>query len=306
MSRAVVFESYGPPDVLKVVEVACADPQPGQVKVRVKSAGVQPFDCLFRSGAARHWMPAHFPQRLGNEFAAVIEAVGEGERVWSVGDAILGWSLFDAYADEILVNTSQIIAKPSNMPWNEAGVLSASGQTAATALAEIRLVAGETVLIHGASGGVGTFAVQLARASGAKVIGTASARNHAYLCELGATPVAYGPGLAERIRALAPEGLAAALVLANSEEAVLSSLDLGIDRQRIGIVAYVAIADQLGLRRISTKRSQEQLRRLAEMYAGGGLRVAIEHVYALSEASAAHVAMETGHVRGKIVLSCQA
>lgn len=304
MSRAVVFESYGPPEVLKVVDVACSDPQAGEVKVRVHSAGVQPFDCLFRSGAARQWMPAHFPQRLGNEFAGVIDAVGPGETLWSVGDEVLGWSLFDAYAEEIVVKTSQLIAKPANMPWNEAGVLSASGQTAAAAIADIRLIAGETVLIHGASGGVGSFAVQLARAIGAKVIGTASVGSHAYLSELGALPVAYGPGLSERVRALAPEGVAAALVLANSEDAVHSSLELGVDRQRIGVVAYVAVAEQLGLRRVSTRRSREQLQGLAEMYATGHLRIAIERVFGLEEASAAHAALEAGHVRGKIVVSC--
>jgi enoyl reductase len=249
-------------------------------------------------------MPAHFPQRLGNEFAGVIEAVADGETQWSVGDAVLGWSLFDAYADEILVKTTQVIAKPPTMGWNEAGVLSASGQTAATAITDIGLTAGETVLIHGGSGGVGSFAVQIARTRGAKVIATASARNHPYLRKIGAVPVAYGPGLAERIRQIAPEGVAAALVLANTEEAVHSSIDLGIDQRRIGVVAYVPIADKLGLKRVSTQRSQAQLERLADLHTQGQLRVAIEHVYALSEAPAAHTAMETGHVRGKLVLCC--
>jgi len=174
VSKVVVFTRYGDPDVLHAVAVEHAQTGPGQVRVCVHAAGVQPFDCLFRSGAARPWLPARFPQRLGNEFAGVVEAVGEDVSEFSVGDEVLGWAMLASYAEHVVVGVDDIVRKPQRMEWAEAGALSASGQTAATALTDLALISGETVLVNGAAGGVGTFAVQLAVASGATVIGTAS------------------------------------------------------------------------------------------------------------------------------------
>jgi enoyl reductase len=167
---------------------------------------VQPFDCLFRSGAAHQWTPATFPQRLGNEFAGIIDALGEDVTEFASGDEVLGWAMLTSYAEHVMVGVEAIVAKPPEMPWTEAGVLSASGQTAAAALAQLGVGEGEgdTVLIHAAAGGVGTFAAQIAKARSASVIGTASEHNHDYVRSLGAIPVAYGDGLTERVRAAAP------------------------------------------------------------------------------------------------------
>jgi enoyl reductase len=302
MSKAVIFKTYGAADVLQILDVEAPQPGPGQVRVRVKAAGVQPFDCLFRSGAAHQWVPARFPQRLGNEFAGIIDMVGEGVTLFSTGDEVLGWSMLDSYAEHVVINADQIVTKPAGMPWAEAGVLSASGQTAATALMKLGVVRGDTVIIHAAAGGVGTFAVQLATAKGAIVIGTASERNHDYLRSLGVIPVAYGDGLAERVRAVAPRGIDAALVATDSLEALHVSQELVGDKTRIGTVAFQPAADELGIRRISTERSATQLAELTKLYAEGKLRVVIQHAYPLAEAAEAHRVMETGHVRGKIVL----
>src|SRR5262245_52231165 len=124
MSKAVIFNSYGGADVLDLIDVTVALPGPGQVLVRVKAAGVQPFDYLFRSGAAHQWVPARFPQQLGNEFAGVIDAVGEGVKDFAIGDEVLGWAMLVCYAEHVLVSIGQIVVKPAGMPWPEAGVLS--------------------------------------------------------------------------------------------------------------------------------------------------------------------------------------
>jgi enoyl reductase len=302
MSRAVVFDTYGGPEVLRILEFDPPEPEPGQVRVQVRAAGVQPFDCLFRSGAAHAWVPAQFPQRLGNEFAGIIDAVGEGVQGFAVGDEVLGWGMLSSHAEHVVAGGHDIVVKPQGMPWPEAGVLSASGQTAATALRLLGVTAGDTVLIHAAAGGVGSFAVQIALARGASVIGTAGERNHDYLRELGATPVAYGDGLAERVRELTAGEVTASLDASGTAEALQASLQLVPDRNRIGTVAYQPAAEQLGVRRLSTERSREQLRDLTGLYTAGRLRVSIQHAYPLEQAAEAHRAVETGHARGKVVL----
>jgi enoyl reductase len=302
MSRAIVFDAYGGPDVLRTIAVDPPQPDRGQVLVRVRAAGVQPFDCLLRSGAAAQWMPASFPQRLGNELAGVIDALGDGVTQFSIGDEVLGWVTRCAYAEHVVVGVDEIVAKPAAMPWTEAAVVSASGQTAATALRQLAVASGDTVMIHAAAGGVGTFAVQIARARGATAIGTASERNHAYLRSLGAIPVAYGDGLAERVRAEAPQGVDAALDAAGSEEALRSSLELVNDRCRIGTVAFSPAARELGIRHITTERSASQLAELLDLYTAGELRIVIQDAFPLQHAAQAHRLVETKHVRGKVVL----
>lgn len=302
MSRAVVFDRYGPPEVLHVVDSTPPEPGAGQVRVRVRAAGVQPFDALFRRGEAHQWVRATFPQRLGNEHAGVVDAVGDGVTGWRTGAEVLGWAMLSSYAEHVVVGVHDIAAKPPGMAWEQAGVLSASGQTAATALTALGVGEGDTVLVHAAAGGVGSFAVQLAAVRGATVIGTASPRNHDYLRTLGAIPVAYGDGLAERVRAAAPAGVDAALDASGTVAALHASVELVGDRDRIGTVAFQPAADQLGVRRLSTDRSVTQLSGLTELWAAGKLQVVIQRAYPLGEVAQAHRAIETGHVRGKLVL----
>jgi enoyl reductase len=302
VSKAVVFSQYGGPDVLHVMTVPPASPGPGLVRVSVKAAGVQPFDSLFRSGAAHQWMPAVFPQRLGNEFAGIVDMVGEGVEEVGVGDQVFGWAMLASYAEHVLVPTSDIVSKPDGLPWPDAGVLPASGQTAMTALDLLGVGEGDTVLIHAAAGGVGSFAVQIARAAGATVIGTASQRNHEYLQALGAIPVAYGDGLADRVRALTSR-ITAALDASGTIEALRASVELVDDRQRTGTVAFQPAADALGVRRLGTQRSADRLRRLADLYNRTQLTVEIQQTYPLEHAAHAHHAIDTGHVRGKLALT---
>lgn len=301
--RAVAFSSYGPPDVLRVMEFD--DPQAGigQVRVRVKAAGVQPFDWAVRSSG---WTPpgltVHFPQVLGNEFTGVVDQIGDGVTGFSVGSEVLGWALMACYAEYVVVSIDQIVHKPQNMPWEEAGVITASGQTAHTALKELGVGKGDIVLIHAAAGGVGTFAVQLARAWGATVIGTASERNHDYLRLLGAIPVTYGDGLVDRVRALTPNGVDAALD-AIGGGALHSSLELIKNKNRIGTLVEYAAAEQLGVRCIRSQRAKVRLAELVELYVQGKLHPYIWKSFPLYQAADAHREVETGHVRGKVVLT---
>ncbi|MQA02677.1 MAG: zinc-binding dehydrogenase [Streptosporangiales bacterium] len=302
MSTAVVFDEYGDPDVLHLADVELPEVAPDQVLVDVAAAGVQPFDTYFRSGRTASWLPATFPQQLGNEVAGTVREVGADVTAFAAGGEVLGWVSFRGYAEQVVVKAKQLVAKPVEMPFEVAGVLTASGQTAATALEDLAVTAGDTFLVHAAAGGVGSFAVQLARAAGATVIGTASPRNHDYLRSLGALPVGYGDGLAERVRELAPDGVDAALDAAGTDEALRVSAALVADKNRAGSIAAGAQAKELGLQELGTRRSAERLARLVRHYQDGALRVTVDRVLTLAEAAKAHRELETGHVRGKIVL----
>ncbi|GAA2799952.1 NADP-dependent oxidoreductase [Kitasatospora sp. CM 4170] len=300
--KAVTVPRFGGPEVLRVAEVPTPAAGPGEVRVRVRAAGVQPVDLAVREGWSPPGTRLEPPVVPGNEFAGVVDQLGAGSFGWEVGDEVLGFRLLDGHAEFVTVDGAHLVAKPAAMPWEQAGALSASGQTAHTALTELKVGRGDTVLVHGASGGVGTAAVQLARAWGATVIGTASARNHDYLRELGAVPVAYGEGLVERVRAVAPHGVDAAFDAAG-RGALEASVELVADRDRIGTVTDHATAARLGLRQLRTQRSAARLTELVELWEAGGLRVEIAAAFPLERAADAHRMVGTGHVRGKVVLT---
>jgi enoyl reductase len=302
MGRAVVFNSYGGPEVLEIVERDDPAPATGQLLVRVEASGVQPFDTMFRGGRVQQWAQAKFPQRLGNEFAGTVIRLGSDVAGFALDDAVLGWSMGEAYADAIPVPAAQCVKKPARMPWAEAGALSASGQTASTALDALDLGAGETVIIHAAAGGVGSMAVQIAIARGASVIGTASPGNHAYLRRLGAVPVDYHGDLAAALRKAAPDGADAALIAVGGEAPVTASLALVGNTQRIVTTVFDPVAERHGIRRIGTQRSVERLASLLRLYENGQLAVHVAETIPFSRAAEAHRLVETGHVRGKVVL----
>lgn len=301
--QAVVFDAYGPPDVLRLTELPLPEPGHGEVRVRIRAAGVQPADCATRSGwfAQRGIGQAPFPRQLGNEFAGVIDAIGPGVRGLATGDEVLGWTNANAYAEAVVVAADQVVLKPMMMSWAVAGALSASGQTAHTAVQALEIRRGDTVLVHGAAGGVGTIAVQLARLRGARVIGTASRENHEYLRSLGAEPVLYGPGLAERVRELAPHGVHAALD-GSGRGALDASIALGIEPSRIGTLVDFEDVQRLGVQAIRSQRSRERLQELVELHDAGRLRVHVRDIYPLAYAAIAHRDVENGHGRGKVVL----
>lgn len=304
MAKVVVFDGYGGPDVLHVSEIPDPEAGPGQVRIRVRAAGVQPFDCATRRGDFAAYNPLRFPVRLGNEAAGVIDQVGAGVSDFAPGDEVIAFMTMEGYADTVVVPAEQVAPKPETMAWPEAGGLTASGQTAWTALDELAIKPGETLLVHAAAGGVGSMAVQLGRVREAVVVGTASPRNHEYLRSLGAIPVTYGPGLAGRVREAVPGGVDKVLDAIGGAEVLEASVELaGGERERIVTVADWASAARLGIRRIGTERSGRKLRELTELYKQGRLRVEVAETFPLERAADAHRAVETGHVRGKVVLT---
>ncbi|MGV9271620.1 NADP-dependent oxidoreductase [Kitasatospora sp. NPDC003701] len=300
--KAVTVPRFGGPDVLRVTEVPTPAAGQGEVRVRVYAAGVQPADLAVREGWTPPGAQVELPAVPGNEFAGVVDQLGPGSYGWEVGDEVLGFRVLHSHAEFVTVDGSQLVPKPAGMPWEQAGSLSASGQTAHVALTQLGVGPGDTVLVHGASGGVGTVAVQLARAWGATVIGTASERNHDYLRELGAIPVAYGDGLVERVRAVAPQGVDAAFDAAG-RGALEASVELVADRDRIGTVVDHATAARLGLRALRAQRTAARLAELVELWEAGGLRLEIADTFPLERAADAHRMVGTGHVRGKVVLT---
>ncbi|MFG1708238.1 NADP-dependent oxidoreductase [Nonomuraea sp. M3C6] len=301
--RAAAFSEPGGPEVLKVMEVPAPQAGPGEVRVRVRAAGVQPFDAAVRSG----WLPPYlaaidFPRIPGNEFAGVVDQVGAGVTGVAAGDEVLGFSRLFSYAEYVVVAGTDVAAKPANVPWEVAGGFTAGVQTAELALDGVGIAAGETLLVHAAAGSVGTAAVQIGRMRGATVIGTAREVNHDYLRDLGAIPVAYGEGLADRVRALAPGGIDAALDGAGGH-ALEVSLELVKDRGRIVTLVEHGTAAELGVRLVQGERTAERLGRYAALYAEGAFKFPVRRAYRLEDAADAHREIETGHGQGKIVLT---
>lgn len=210
--RAAGLTSFGPPDVLHVLEVDEPQAGPGQVRVRVRAAGVMPFDCRVRAGGFPPGAALPMPVVPGNEFAGVVDQIGDGAGALPVGAEVLGFTTLGGYAEYVVVGADQVVEKPVDMRWEVAAAFPGAAQGAHMAVGEMRVGPDDTVLVNGAAGGLGTMTVQLARLRGAAtVIGTASPANHDHLRALGAVPVPYGEGLVDRVRAVAPRGVDAAL-----------------------------------------------------------------------------------------------
>ena len=313
MTRAVAATAFGGPEVLAVIETPIRPPGPGEVLISVRAAGTNPIDYKVYSGVMGQ-DPARLPMRLGSEAAGVVTEVGDGAEGPSgrvaVGDEVIAYRIAGAYAADVTVPAVSVLPKPSTLSFEEASGLMLTGVTAAHALAVTRVGAGDTVLIHGASGGVGLMAVQLAADAGARVIGTAGESGRALVRDFGAEPVAYGTGLEERVRALAPGGVDAAVDCAGGDEALNTSLALVADRGRIVTIVASRRAFDSGIKVIGgapgadpgTEIRTAARLELARLASDGKLRVVVAAAYPLAEAAAAHRALATGHAHGKIVL----
>jgi NADPH2:quinone reductase len=308
MTRAVVAPSYGGPEVLTLVDVDPGEPAPGQVLLEVRAAGVNPADWKSYTGAFGT-DPSRLPLRLGFEASGVVVAVGPGVDDIRVGKAVLT-PADGAYADQVLVRAGDVLPKPPALGWDEAAGLLLTGATAAHTLQATGVGPGDTVLVHGASGGVGAMVVQLAVERGATVVGTARRAHHDVVAELGAVPVEYGPGLADRVRALTPDGVHAAVDTAGTDEALDVSIDLVGDRARIATIAAFARGTELGIRVLGngpgadpgTAIRAAARRTLVDLAGAGRIRVRVGATYPLTEVAEAHRRGMAGHVSGKIVL----
>lgn len=298
--KAIVFDRFGGPEVLREADVDLPTPGPEQVRVRVRAAGVNPVDGKTRAGLMAAMRRTTFPAIPGGELAGVVDAVGEDVRDLRVGDEVLGWSDTGAYAEHALATT--LVRKPADLSWADAAALPVAVDTTERVLDLLGVVAGETLLMHGASGGVGTLAVQLAVARGALVLATAGPGNQEYLTSLGATATTYGEGLVARVRSLAPDGVDAVFDLAG-KGALEDSITLRGGTDRIVTIADLS-AQQLGVTfaRGGTDRAAEPLSAVAADVAAGALTTTVT-IHPLHEAVTAHEASDAGHVRGKLVLS---
>ncbi len=298
--KAILFDRFGGTEVLHEADIEVPQPGPGQIRVRVKAAGLNALDGKIRSGALEAKFPTPLPSVPGGELAGVVDALGEGVQDVQVGDEVLGWSDTGSYAEYALATT--VAPKPAGLDWQHAAALPVAGATAERVLNLLGVVAGETVLMHGAAGAVGTLAVQLATARGARVIATAGPANQDYLASLGATATLYGEGLVERVRALAPDGVDAVFDVAG-KGALEDSITLRGGTERIVTIADFS-AYQLGITFSSSprERSAVGLAALAQDAATGKVVTTVT-AYPLAEAATAQQVSDAGHVRGKLVLT---
>jgi len=313
MPPVVIAADYGGPEVLTVVDEPTAEPGPGQALIAIEAAGVNPVDYKMYSGAFGR-DPDSLPMRLGLEATGIVTRVGPGAvgpvGPVHIGDEVIAFRAPGAYARELVVTAQSLVPKPAALDWAQASGLLLTGATAWHCLAATGVARGDTVLVHGGSGGVGLMAVQLAAYRGASVIATASPARHEFLLELGAVPVAYGPGLADRVRAAAPTAVDVALDLIGTDEAVDVSLELVADRARIATIAAMGRAPAAGIRALGgapgadpgTEIRAAARPELARLASEGQLRVVVSETFPLARVADAHRAIMTGHTVGKIAL----
>jgi NADPH:quinone reductase-like Zn-dependent oxidoreductase len=296
--KAVRFNRFGGPEVLEIVDLPDPNPGPDQVRIAVRAAGVNPSDWKKRSGL----MNGELAQTSGHEAAGVVDELGEGVADAAVGDRVFGFCAAGAAQAELAV-LSDWAPIPSSLDFTGAAALPAAVETATRALDQLGVASGSTLLISGASGSVGSAAVQLALVRGARVIGTASPANHGYLRSLGAEPVAYGEGLVERVRAVAPDGVDVALDVAGS--GVLPELvELAGGPEHVVTIADFAGAQEHGVRFSSGDdgRALHALAEIGELIESGRFSLPVTQTFALAEIAEAHRTGEEGRARGKIVL----
>jgi NADPH:quinone reductase len=304
-----VATDLGGPEVLRQVEVDVPAPASGQVTIEVRAAGMNPADYKgFAPGGDR----SRLPLTLGYEVAGLVTAVGPDTRIASgpvaVGDEVLAFRVTGGYATSITVPASDVFAKPAALDFPAAANLLLAGATAAEMLSVTDVGAGETILVHGASGAVGVSVLQQARHIGAQAIGTAGERSFDTVRRFGGTPVAYGDGLADRVRGAAPDGVAAALDTAGTDEAVEVSLTLVADRRRIVTIAAFGRADRDGIQLIGGMMPQSAAFRararagLVQLAAEGGLVVPVARTFPFGQAPAALELLSSGHPGGKLAL----
>ncbi|MGW9480292.1 NADP-dependent oxidoreductase [Saccharomonospora azurea] len=304
--RAIIQEQYGGPEVLTLGERPDPKVAPGEVLIRVKAAGVNPVDWKLGAGYLDAMMETQFPITPGWDVSGVVEAVGLDVYDYAVGDEVIGyvrkdWVQNGTYAELVAANVRLIARKPAALDWTEAAGLPLAGLTAYQCLDRVRVGEGETVLVHAAAGGVGAFATQLAVLRGARVIGTASERNHDFLRELGAEPVSYGEGLVERVRSLVPNGVDAVVDCVGGES-IDASREVLSDFSRLVSVVDPR-AEELGGATMWVRPNAADLTELARRADAGELRVFVDRVLPLEQAAEAWRLSMEGRTRGKIVLS---
>jgi NADPH:quinone reductase-like Zn-dependent oxidoreductase len=304
VSLAVRFDHYGGADVLKLVEVEDRSPGVGEVRVRVVTAAINPGEIAIREGTLHERWPTEFPSGEGSDFAGVIMEVGDRVDGVHVGDEIIGFSdERSAHAQYVTIAAERVIPKPHGVAWDVAGSLYVAGTTARACVDAVRVRRGDTVVVAGAAGGVGVIATQLAVIAGAAVVATASKENHEFLRSVGAIPVEYGKGLADRIRTIVPDGVDA-FIDTHGDGNVDIAVALGVDRDRINTLPDLAARKKYGVKAdgMSTVAPRETLIELARLVAAEEVVVPISATFPLEQVRAAYERLARRHGLGKIVL----
>ncbi|MEV8227135.1 NADP-dependent oxidoreductase [Streptomyces sp. NPDC079167] len=298
--RAARFHEYGGAESLVIEQAPDPQPGPGEIRVRVAAAGVNPIDWKLRAGALHQLFPVELPAIPGRDGAGVVDEIGDGVQGVSIGDRVFGLGGVTGATAELLV-LSAWAHTPATWNDEQAAGAGLASVTAMGGLNALGSLAGRTLLIEGAAGGVGSAAAEIAVARGATVIGTAGERNHEFLTSLGAVPTTYGPGLAQRLTALAPDGVDIALDTAASGS-LGDLVAITGDPQRVATVADHAGGQRLGTHVVNAENDSALLSAAAELGRQGRYIPRIEQAYPLERIADAHAHAERGRTRGKIVI----
>ncbi|WP_326763943.1 NADP-dependent oxidoreductase [Streptomyces sp. NBC_01591] len=302
MPKAYVFTRNGGPEVEALIEQDVPVPGPGELLVAVRAAGVNPVDWKLRTGYIRPGSESQpFPTVLGSEAAGVVEAIGPDVEGFAIGDEVFGNPVTGGYAEYTLLPVAVTAHKPAGLSFTDAAVLPVAAATAYDGVRQLGLAPGSTLLITGAGGGVGTAAVQLARHAGVQVIGAASAAKKDFVESLGAVHVASGPGLADRVRAAAPDGVDAVFDLVGGDT-LRAVAPLLADPAALISAGGKPLAVELGGAAVERARTAAVLDEVADLVVTGALRTHVNRAFPLSGAGDALRAVENGHTLGKIVI----
>jgi NADPH:quinone reductase-like Zn-dependent oxidoreductase len=307
--KAVVYREFGGPDALEITDVPEPRVGPDWVKISVRAVSVNPVDWKLAGGMLDALLETHFPSIPGWDVAGVVESVGPAVRRLAPGDEVYGYVRKDTihggtYAEKVAAPLRTVTLKPKNMDFTQASAVPLAGLTAyQTLIHDLQIAAGETVVIHAAAGGGGSFAVQIAVAQGATVIGTASEKNHDYLRSLGAIPVTYGEGLVERVREIAPDGVDAVLDLIGGDALMESPALLSAKSKGRLVSVTNPVVKELGGIMGDVHPDVTDLDAITKLVEAGKITVDVSAVYPLEEVAKAWSENMAGHTRGKIVLT---
>ncbi len=307
--KAVRFDEYGPVEVLDVRDVPVPEPGRGEVLIRTKAAGINPGEAKIREGALHELWPATFPSGQGSDFAGVVDRLGPDVTTVAPGDDVIGWvDTRSSQAEYVVAEAANLARKPAGLPWEVAGAIPVAGFTAWAMVRAVDLKPGDTVVVTGAAGGVGSIAVQLAKRKGATVIGLAGPSNHDWLRRHGVLPVAYGDRAAERIRDTANAGadarIDAFLDTYGGDYVELALNDLKVSPDRVDTIVRFDAGAKYGVKvdGNAAGASAATLSELAALAAAKELEIPLAHTFPLRDVRAAYAQLARGHVRGKIVL----
>ena len=299
--KAVRFDHYGGIDVLYLADVPAPEPAAGEVLVKVKAAAINPGESKIREGMFKDIWPATFPSGEGSDLTGIVAKLGAGVTNFKPGDEVLGFTDRRAsHAEYVVVEAQNLTPKPPKVPWEAAGSLGVAGTTAYACVRAVSLKAHDKVAVSGAAGGVGSITVQLAKRTGAEVVGIASPANHEWLAAHGIKPIAYGAELADQLRKLGIN----AFIDTHGSGYVKMAVQLGVPRERINTIIEFAAAKEYGVKAEGGQaaKTASVLAELAGLIASGELEVPIAATFPLDEIRSAYKLVEQGHTHGKIVL----